>query len=237
MKKKKEWEFKETLPEEDLPKRMWDAVELARSGKLEEAVNLLKDDIDLTPKLFSKYITSKDLSPLVDVSRSTLCFYALLIYHKAGCISCISSLLKDVSHTPECQVAVKRFMESVEGSLETLKKVLDQSPMELLYVLHDLPKEDVEKLYEDIFKIAKNEIGEKQYLALMVVEQFINREEVFDLFKGFAEDWDPKVRRIAIGALSRSGRDVRQLFEKLLKEEDDAVNISIIRRYLDEGGA
>ncbi|RME14490.1 MAG: hypothetical protein D6797_08670 [Bdellovibrio sp.] len=230
---KKDWKFKEGFHEENVNKKMWDALLLIQEDKEEEAVSLLEGTIETTPQLLSKYIKKKDLSPLIDASRSTLCYYGIRLYIKASCIPCLSSFLNALAGTPECAVALKRALKD-KGSKDIFNKLLKEDPEALLMAFQELSAKELQPFFEMLFKIAKNEIGEKQYLALMLLYKFISEKEVKDLFMVFAEDWDTRVRRISLNALLSIKDDeaVKKLAKRLIRDEEDALNVSILKRIL-----
>ncbi|MEM4295208.1 MAG: hypothetical protein QXS91_00115, partial [Candidatus Anstonellales archaeon] len=92
-----------------------------------------------------------------------------------------------------------------------------------------------EMYFNEIFNIAKFEFGESQYMALNVLQGFINKKEVLDLFKFLASDWDKKVRRICLNALFllKENEDIKQLAKKLIKDETDETNAGILKLIIE----
>ena len=191
----------------------------------------MQESISLTPHIVVGAVKRGGSLPW-NMSKASLCYYAFKLYVHFKCWECMKELVKELGDTSACTIAFERFIS--EGNESALKEMFAKFPEELLKMLQDTPPEKLAPFFDEIFKIAKNEIGERQYLALMLLYGFLNKEEVKQLFKVFAQDWDPKVRRIAINALLKIDEDMADFAKRLLKEEDDPINQSLLRRLLNE---
>ncbi len=234
-KKVNEWHFKESLSEDNIPKLFWRAIlSLKENGEL-NIPPALKEHISLTPHILISAVEKGTYPSLLEVSKTSVIYYGLLFYWKVDCVSCFAEVLKSLSSEPGL-VAALRMLINKEGSIPFLKSVLAKAPLEFLQAAVLLPIDDLRPFIDEIYRIAKEEIGDKQYKALSLLADFIDDEKVKQLFMMFSDDWDPKVRRISIRALKAVSSDpqVVSLAKRLVRDEEDAINKAILKQIIDK---
>jgi len=233
---KKPWEFKEGMHEVNVNRIYWNAMNKMKEGNIEEAASLLKEHAHLIPRILSTYVLDENMKPLVNISKVNLCYYTLLIFSKLECNECIVETVKLLEDSIYLSLAFERLIkENEEIANSIINKLMENNQEIAIYVISNISEELRERFLEHIIRIAKYEFGKTQYTALQALYPFINREEVLKLFIFFASDWDKQTRRISLNALLmvKDKEEIKKLAKRLAKEENDEVNLGIIKLILE----
>jgi len=236
-KKEKLWEAKDVLHDVNVNKLYWNSIEKLTLKEDQKALEIINDYISITPRIVENYIKNRELKPLLNISKATMCYYTLILYIKANCIECLKNLVRFLHGSVELSLGFERLLREEKNNEQVsnfIKKLIKEGQLEILMLLSNLSDELKMPFLEEIKNVAKNEIGEAQYIALNILSTFIEDKEVLSIYKQMANDWDIKVRRISLNVLAKlkDREDIKALAKKLLRDETDETNIQILKSII-----
>ncbi len=229
--KEKNLYFREGMLDENPTFVFVKAINKVNEGKEEEAVKEAKKIADNLDFLVEKALDGKISG--IRMSKRTLMNTVIKLILLMDCELCIRKIVKRNYEDVELAIAFMRHFND-KKLVEWIKNMLKENSVEILYVLKNMGKKDIEVFFEDILRIAKNEVDTPQYVALEILAFFDERKEVIDLFKTFASDWDKTVRKIAVLFLSKKAKDkeIKELLEEAIEDEREESIKFIIKTAL-----
>ena len=129
------------------------------------------------------------------------------------------------------------IMELVKQDPKMVDKLLKKD-INTLMVFKKLPKDLRKPFKETLSIIARTEIGEKQYLALEALSDFIEDDpELKEFFYSLLNDWDERVRYIVLKTLAKNPDEETKKHVRSIKyEESNENNLKLIDYILSEDG-
>ncbi len=212
--------------EENIPRTFWEAVERLKEGKGYDG------DISAFPHLGAKYVRGEGV-PLINITPTQLAELLLELFWGR---EELKVFLKEAGPVPPLLVALAHVVER-RKAVPFLKEMLSDENLRplALELLSHLPREMREELLEEVVAIARKEVGLVQHKALQLLADFVEREEVKDLFLSFLDDWDKEVRKISAVALYKvRDKKVAERAREALELEKDPYVAFLMKRLLQE---
>ncbi len=202
--------------------------------RVKAAIAPIKDYAELTPSILVSAFERGTYVNFVDVSPSDVLYLAFKLYYTLGCMSCIGEIVEELQENFSLSLAFEHFLDelSEDEQVKFVNRLVKSHPSELMELFAMMSRKSLGKFVHILYNLARNEIGTVQYRALELLQRFMDREDVKELYFMFADDWDPQVRFISLSAiedLPPSPR-VKKLVDRLLREEDEPANLEILQR-------
>jgi hypothetical protein len=204
------WRFRDALHERNTSDLFWSAVKLYLEKGEDAAVEGIKgDDPHIIQNIAVKHLTDSKSVMFAQVTRGTLAFIVLRLLFRIGCTDCIKNLVRDCSGSIYITVGLSRFIEETKEAGKFLNELLldEEAGLEMMKALRKSSTETISSFLNIIKEVARNDIGEKQYMALGMLAEHMGAPEVKQIFIGFLDDWDSEVRKVSALALLSAKKD------------------------------
>ena len=235
MDEKPDLRFKRGLLDENPSYHFWKAIEHAKSNEWDEALNHAERVKENLSFLAAKYWTSPKPLPITRRQFSALVLSLLL---KMDCKPCFFDLVNKVYKEVELSISIAKNIHKEQKLKEWVDEMLDSDAYKssALGIILNLPKEEQKLFLDKVRKIAKNEVEKPQYIALDILRNFIDEEDVKKIFTALVDDWDKEVRIKCVEALMPLAKEpsVRRALERAYDSERDKNIQSLIKLALEE---
>ena len=205
------------MHEENIDIIFWKIAEMMVNGEIDK-VKSYTEYATLLPPILAKYINYPTTTAyLLDVSPPTLCHHIFKFFLIAKCNACFIRAINQIKRKFPVVLGIVRLINEERGKIEgVIKDMLNDMETRLiaLEVVKNLDKETGKLFLNEIMNIARNDIGEAQYMALEILTSYIDMEEVEELFINYLDDWDPKVKAISAVALL-NGKNKEKIVERV----------------------
>ncbi len=243
--------FKEGLVEENPLKKLLMLIKNYREGKPYQKV--FYEIKDILPEIINRFI---EIGYLDFLRISKLKFFSILLQvisefeekevffylikksnDKVEISLALSHSLKNCTNIRDMRFmdneANQKKQKQIYLTLSWIKERIEKRDLDFLYLLKNMSKECQSLFLDQLLEIARKEIGKPQYLALEILEYFVDLEDVKKLFIEFLDDWDKEVKKRAILALSSiKEEEVRVAFEELREKTWDEEIVLMVDNVL-----
>ncbi len=233
------WRFRDALHERNTSDIFWSAVKAYVEGGEDAAIEKIKgDDPHIIQNIAVKHLTDNKSVMFAQVTRGTLAYIVLRLLFRLGCTDCIKNLIRDASGSIYMTVGLSRFVEEVKKAEGLVKDLItdEDAGLEMLKALRKASPETVSAFLEQIKEVARNDIGEKQYMALGMLAEYAKNPDVESIFAGFLDDWDVEVRKISVLALmtSKKNKGTKDAAARALELETDETVKALLQKLVNE---
>jgi hypothetical protein len=233
------WRFRDALHERNTSDIFWSAVKAYVEGGEDAAIDKIKgDDPHIIQNIAVKHLTDSKSVMFAQVTRGTLAYIVLRLLFRLGCTDCIKNLIRDSSGSIYMTVGLSRFIEEVKAAEGIVRELIadEDAGLEMLKALKKASPETVSAFLGQIKEVARNDIGEKQYMALGMLAEYANDSDVKSIFAGFLDDWDIEVRKIAALALmtAKKDKEISDAAARALELETDETVKALLQKLVGE---
>jgi hypothetical protein len=233
------WRFRDALHEKNTSDIFWSAIKAYVEGGEDAAVEKIRgDDPHIMQNIAVKHLTDSKSVMFAQVTRGTLAYIVLRLLFRLGCTDCIKNLIRDSSGSIYMTVGLSRFIEEVKEAEGLAKGLIadEDAGLEMMKALKKASPETVSKFLDQIKEVARNDIGEKQYMALGMLAEHANEPEIRSIFAGFLDDWDAEVRKISALALmmAKGDKETRDAAARALELETDETVKALLQKLVGE---
>ena len=228
------WRFRDALHEDNASDIFWSSVKLYIEGDEKSALAKIRENPSIIQSVASKHIQDNKSMMFVQVTRGTLANIIIEMFYKIEAIDCIKGLVRDTAGSLYLTIGLSKFIEENRKAEDLVKEmILDESiGLEAIKAIQKSSSETISRFLDPIMECAKNEIGEKQYIALQLLAEHAEKKEVRKIMVDFLDDWDSEVRRICALALApfRKDKEVSKAASKALEvETEEDIRLLLIK--------
>lgn len=233
------WRFRDALHERNASDVFWSTVKAYIDGGEKAALEAAKgSDPHILQNIAVKHITDNSSVMFVQITRGTLAFIVLKLLLRMDCKECIKNLVRDASGSIYMTVGLSRFIDEVKAAEEVAKELItdEEAGVEMMKALKRATPTVVSSFLAQIKEVARNDIGEKQYLALGILAEHIDNPDVKKIFAGFLDDWDIEVRKMSALSLltAKKDKEITEAASKALEIETDDTVKALLQNLVGE---
>ncbi len=230
------WRFRDALHERNASDVFWATVKAYIDGGEKAALEKAKgSDPHIMQNIAVKHITENTSVMFVQVTRGTLAYIVLRILFRMGCKECIKNLVRDASGSIYITVGLSRFIDEVKDADALVKELIadEEAGIEMMKAMKRASPSVLSSFLAQIRDVARNDIGEKQYLALGMLAEHTDNPEIKAIFIGFLDDWDIEVRKMSALSLltAKKDKEISDAASKALELETDET-VKALRGWL-----
>jgi hypothetical protein len=219
------WRFRDALHEDNTSDIFWSSVKSYIEGDEKAAFDKIKDDPSLIQSVATKHILDNKSMMFIQITRGTLANVVIEMFFKIDEIGCIKNLIRDTSGSLYLTIGLSKFIEETKRAEGMIKGMIldDEIGLETMKALKKSSSETIFRFLEQIKESAKNDIGEKQYIALQMLSENMEDASVRTVMADFLDDWDAEVRRICALALApfKDEKEVKEAASRALEVETE----------------